>query len=101
VCRRLQALEAEFQKALQALTDEFETEKTEIQNSHSRQKKVSVCFLEGTGLSAITSFITIDDCTALGWWPKTLWRQIYTAPPPAVQFNICAGNRESLRGPTG
>lgn len=36
----LQALEAEFQKALQALSDEFDTEKAEIQSSHNKQKKV-------------------------------------------------------------
>ena len=36
----MQALEAEFQKALQALSDEFDTEKAEIQNSHNKQKKV-------------------------------------------------------------
>ncbi|GAQ79671.1 hypothetical protein KFL_000350250 [Klebsormidium nitens] len=36
---RIKALEAEFQKALQALSDEFDSEKAEIQNSHNKQKK--------------------------------------------------------------
>lgn len=45
-CSYLQALEAEFQKALQALTNEFDTEKAEIQNSHNRQKKAGLPLLK-------------------------------------------------------
>lgn len=35
----MRALEAEFAADLRALEDEFETERTEIVNAHTRQKK--------------------------------------------------------------
>lgn len=38
--QRMRALEAEFAADLKALEDEFETERTEIVNAHTRQRKV-------------------------------------------------------------